>query len=324
MYKKLAIFAGVLPAALFLVTQANSKDDGVMPSGSGSSTSMTRNASNSCGNCHGSRAQPSGVVVTVTPTARVLDPGQTIGITVAAKNPAVSSNTGGFAADVSAGALIAGSTSKIRGDGLAITHRNRNQRTWAFNYKAPTTPGLVEFYTVGLTSNGDGKRDAGDKYAFHGSDPANTVSTPVRMFVNAPAIKPVGSSCDDGYGNYSVLGASTTAKLGTVFQLEAHGLPTAASALLMISVGANVPGFDMGVMGAPGCVLRTAMLIEVPLITSGGAVSRSEGKLVLPLPVPNDAKLKGLVLSIQVGALDAKPKRAFPMIVTNAIEATIN
>ncbi len=324
MNRQILILAGLLPAAFLFITPADSKDDGVLPSGSGRFTSMTRSNSDSCGRCHGgSGTTPKGTVVTVTPTARGLVPGQTIGITVKADNPAIRNNRGGFAADINVGKFVPGSNSWIRGDGKGIAHDDDKSRTWAFNYKAPTTPGLVEFYTVAMASNDNGKKDSGDQYAFHGADPTDTASTPVRMFVNAAGVKPVGTSCGDGYGNYSVLGSPTTPVVGGAFKLEAHGLPTSSRALLMISAGGNIPPVDLKYMGAGGCVLRTTFLLQVPLMTSGGNESHSEGTVILPTMLPNDPGLRGATVTLQVGALDKKPIRPFPMLVTNAIEVTI-
>lgn len=308
---------------MLIVTSLASKDDGYMPSGTGSSTSMTRVGGKSCGRCHGGTASITGMTIRVQPSARVLNGGQTISIKVDAENPRVPSNTGGFAADISSGKLVASSTTRTRGDGLAITHRNDRYRSWTFNYKAPTTPGLVEFYYVGMASDGDGRGDPGDKYGFFGADPSSLISTPVRFYVNAPFVTSVGESCTDGYGNHSVLGSPTTPRVGGPLRLEAYGLPPMSRALLMLGIGKATPGFDMAPMGAAGCVLRTTLALQLVLQTTGGRAAFAEGRLILPGALPNDPNLKGATLSVQVGAIDNNSKRAFPMLVTNTIELKV-
>ena len=76
-------------------------------------------------------------------------------------------------------------------------------------------------------------------------------------------------------------------------------------------------------MGAPGCLLRTRLQIEVPGLTSGGNAVRGEGRVLLPAPIPNDNTLKGFVLSMQIGVIDPNSKRSFPVVVTNGIEVKI-
>ena len=69
--------------------------------------------------------------------------------------------------------------------------------------------------------------------------------------------------------------------------------------------------------GAPGCtIVADAALWHVLQLDPAGSAH-------LPAPIPNDNTLRGVVFSMQIGAIDKKPKRPFPMVVTNGIEVKI-
>ena len=317
-----------ISASLLLVQPATTKQRGLLPFDNIRGVnvgSLTRTSSQSCGACHtGSSgvALPGLVDVEIKPGARVLPAGSSTPMQVSSTS-STASPSGGFVSDVTAGSFVAGSSTRTRSTGDAITHSTSANRSWSFTYKASTTPGLAEMYTVAMNSNGNQRRDNGDRYAFHGSDPANTTSTPVRLYANAPGFKAVGESCSDGFGNFSVLGGKTPPAIGATFTLETFGLPPAAPLLFMLSVGTNLPPLDLVVMGAPGCVLRQNMTLQVPLKTSPGNVNRAEGGFSLPIPVPNNPGLRGLGLTVQFGAIDSNSSQAFPFVVTNGLEITI-
>jgi hypothetical protein len=50
----------------------------------------------------------------------------------------------------------------------------------------------------------------------------------------------------------------------------------------MFSIGGGVPGFDMGPLGAPGCVLRTTLRYQAVAATTTGNAPRGEGLFILP------------------------------------------
>ena len=284
--------------------------------------SLTRVSTASCGQCHA--PTPSATVVQVVPGARSNDAGTTTSIQVVATSTS-SGNDGGFTADVTAGSFVAGSTTQVNATGDAVTHTaSTNGRSWQFTWKAPTTPGLAEMYVVANAVNGNLRADAGDLWAFHGSSPTNTVSTPVRLYANAPGCVAVGGSCADGYGNYSVLGAPLPPTVGnSAFKLESHGLPPGQPLLLMMTIGGNLPAFDMSQLGAPGCFLRTTLQLQFIASTTTGDASRAEGTFTVPVPIPNQPILKGLKFTVQNGVIDGNSQRLFPMVVTNALEVTI-
>jgi len=193
-------------------------------------------------------------------------------------------------------------------------------------YKAASTPGLAEMYVAALNGNSNRplpRPDAGDRYAFHGSDPANAVSTPVRLYTNAVGFQAVGESCSDGFGNYSVLGGKTVPAIGTTFTLESFGLPPSSPLLFMLSLGTNLPPLDLAFMGAPTCILRQNMDLQIRLATSAGDASRAEGAFALPIPVPNNPGLRGVGFTVQLGVIDRNSQRAFPFTVTNGLAVTL-
>ena len=327
MNKSLITF-GLLAGVLVFDSEVLSRSSGMFPR---LNLTLTRESANSCGGnnsnfgCH--RTTPILTEVPVVVGQRVLNVNGTTSVRVSAVNNSVSGTRGGFSADVTRGALVAGTNTQTNSSGKAITHRNAfsTGRSWAFNYRA-ALPGLTEMFVVANAVNGNGRSDGGDQWALHSAVPSGLAAkaTPVRLFVNAPGVRSTGPGCDDGYGNFSVLGAATSPTLGnSSFKLEAHGLPTSAQFMVMLSIGGGVPPFDMAVMGAPGCMLRTLMQLSVNGTTTPGNALRAEGRVELPLAIPNDPNLRGITLSIQVGALDGNPKRSFPMIVTNGIEMTI-
>ena len=106
------------------------------------------------------------------------------------------------------------------------------------------------------------------------------------------------------------------------FAVLLSGAPAQKPATCIFGLG-TPPPTDLAFMGAPGCLLRTRLQIEVPGLTSGGNAVRGEGRVLLPAPIPNDNTLKGLILSMQIGAIDPNSKQSFPVVVTNGIEVKI-
>ncbi|MCA8955420.1 MAG: hypothetical protein KDC87_05065 [Planctomycetes bacterium] len=332
--RKALLFGASVPLVLFLGTDATSISSGIFPNSTVTVNAqnyavgaLTRHSSNSCGGsasvtvCHS--ASPFLTKVAVAVGLRVLPVQGTTAINITGTNAGVSGTRGGFCADVTGGMLVPGTNTQTNASGNAITHQNAfaTGRSWTFTFNAGATPGLVELYTVVNCVDGDGRAGGADQWAFNSSKVLADDCTPVRLFVNAPGVTATGDGCADGYGNYSVLGSATTPNIGnSQFAVEAHGLPPQSAALVMLSLGANPPPFDMAPLGAPGCVLRTAMQFQLGAITGPGDAVRSEGKMTLPIPIPNDSTLRGLVIAMQVGAIDLKPIRAFPMVVTNGIE----
>lgn len=318
MNRQILILSIIASAAGFLLTtEAKSRSTGILPS---TGLSLTRNAAATCGNCHSGTI--GGPQVSLVPASRALTPGQTVSVRLGATGGAPGSR-GGFAADASRGQWIAGVGTRTSASGAAITHSSPATRTWQLSYRASTTPGPVELYTVVNTVNGDGKT-RGDQWAFHGATSTAAVSTPVRLYVNAPGVVPIGSGCADGYGNVAVYGAPEAPTLGNSrFRLEAIGLPPNARTMFILGLQRTMPSIDMTMMGAPGCFLHSDIRVSVFLTSTGGDASRAEGRLTMPVPIPNSAALKGFFFRTQIGAIDARSARGFPVVFTNGLGITI-
>ena len=307
-----------VPLGLAIAEPVFSRSGGIFPS---STRSLTRHASSACGDCH--NRSPGGPTVQVQVGARSLTPSQLVPVTVSATG-GPSGNEGGFTADVTAGRLIPGGNTRVSSTGDAITHSSERGRAWSFQMQASSQPGPAEFFTVVNAVDGNGKT-SGDQWAFHGANPAATISTPVRFFVNAPGINPIGSGCADGYGNVAVIGGRHTPTLGNAsFAIEAVGLPPAARVMFIVGVQKAYTSLDLKVMGAPGCFLHSDMLLTAYSQSSSGDAARAEGRFTMPLPIPNLPALKGFFFRTQVGALDASPgARPFPVVFTNGLGITI-
>ena len=96
-----------------------------------------------CGKCHqfGNGQKP---VVSLVPSKRSLDLSESITVTTSATGGVPHpQNAGGFIAEASVGKFTAGAGMKTDTTGAFVTHTSaaNNNRTWAYGYSAPATPG---------------------------------------------------------------------------------------------------------------------------------------------------------------------------------------
>ncbi|CAI8317178.1 MAG: Uncharacterised protein [Candidatus Poseidoniaceae archaeon] len=83
-------------------------------------------------------------------------PGQTYSIQVSVSG-GVSGTHGGFNVEVSKGSLSTGGNSGVKVSGKSVTHTNKANRAWGFDWTAPTSgSGTVTAGIAGLTANGGG------------------------------------------------------------------------------------------------------------------------------------------------------------------------
>jgi hypothetical protein len=334
MRKALVVASCAIPAALLLTFPGESVSLGLFPGDSiviglppNQTTvkvgALTRDASKSCGQCHSSSISPFRKV-TVDVADRIVEAGKSTAVTISGSNTGISGTRGGFVADVTNGTLVAGTNSRVNTGATAITHKDALSRSWKFSFKAPTTPGLSELYTVVNVVDGNGQSSGKDEWNFHSGLVAPTKSTPVRILANAPGNSDHGVSCPDGYGNISVLGSTTTPKIGQNYSLVAYGLPPSALTLLMLSVSSTAPPVtDMTVMGTPGCFLRTAIQLEAFLVTTGGDASRAEGTVNITTKLPSDNNLVGQTFHVQLMTRDKKSTKPLNVVTTNRHTFTI-
>jgi hypothetical protein len=326
--------SAALAATILVTSLLHSSGSGVWPGlvivGNGTVPLDVALAAPSCGTtgCH--RVFPGGLNLAVrcVPTARSLTPNQAISVTTSATGGQTITTWGGFVTQASAGTFTPGSNSQLAlTTASVVTHTaaiNSNNRVWTFGYKAPATPGLVELYTVVNTVNGSGTADAQDFWGFHGYNGAANVVTPVRLYVNAPGVTPIGASCVGSFGQFPVLGCKTPPAVPNAsFALELHGAPPTVTCGLMLGANPSWQPLDLGIIGITGCSLYVDALLTIGATTGIGDLFRAEGTATFALPIPNDAGLHGGVLQCQVAILDANNGRPTTITMTNGLSVTI-
>ena len=83
-------------------------------------------------------------------------PGQTYSIQVSVSG-GVSGTHGGFNVEVSKGTLSTGGNSGVKVSGKSVTHTNKANRAWSFDWTAPTSgSGTVTAGIAGMTASGGG------------------------------------------------------------------------------------------------------------------------------------------------------------------------
>ncbi|MEZ5964651.1 MAG: choice-of-anchor V domain-containing protein [Planctomycetota bacterium] len=317
---KLRLLTVATPALLVLTIDLPSRSSGIYQNG------ITRGAP-ACGQCHrptpGAAAGFAPVVVTVDPTARVLAPAQATNVNVSVAG-GFGSARGGFACDATAGIFSAGLNTALAAGGTAITHSNSSARTWSFGYTAPSTPGLVELYTVGNAVNGNNNNDNNDMWAFAGFDQAASTATPTRLYVNAPGVTAFGSACAGGFGNVPVFGARQAPTVGNAaFALELHGAAPNATVGVILGVTAFPVPIDLGFVGVPGCALAVDPLLVLNAVTGAGNAQRGEGTATIAMPIPARPILRNRTLRFQAFFTDVASGRPTPLTFTNGLAVTL-
>ncbi len=295
-------------------------------------SSVPANASrtlNSCSQCHGSSmpapGRTNGPTTSLLVANRVLQPGQQTTVTTTATG-GVTGTSGGFLCEATAGTFTAGANSHVNTGGNSITHSSNAVRSWTFNYTAPNVVGPVEITSVVMTTSGSST--SGDRFAFSGFDSNATVGTPVRVFVLPAGVQNLGTSCPDGYGNYSVLGATSAPVLGNqAFGFQMLGVTPSSAGIIYYAI--NPPGFtsvDLGpLLGLTGCSAYIVNpLLDNMALTTAGVAARAEGSCSFALPLPIDQALAGLTFQTQGAYFDPSvPSRAMTISLTNGLAVTI-
>jgi len=277
-----------------------------------------------CGACH--RSTPGGNLldVDVVLSARSLTPGQSITVTTSATGGRPHQfNWGGFSCDADAGTFSAGAGTRVGLNGLGITHVTAfasTNRTWTYGYSAPTVPGPHDMWVNVNTVDGDGQATAADLWAFHGADGLEQTPTPVRMYVNATDVLPLGSACVGSFENFPVLGARQQPAAGNgSFAVELVG--AAPSSTFVLLIGTPLPPFDLTPIGVTGCTLYVNSVASVIVGTSAGVAKFAEGTATVPLPLPNNV---AGTLRVQGAFVDPPSGRPLPLTLTNALDLVIH
>jgi len=123
-----------------------------------------------CGGCHGS-SPSAGTSVIISGLPGAYEPSESYSLTITVTSTDVPGNDGGFDLSVTAGTLVvtdSTNTKLLNGD-LTHTDLGWHQRSWSFNWTAPTS-GEVIFYVAGLAADGTGDA-TGDAWATYSSSP---------------------------------------------------------------------------------------------------------------------------------------------------------
>jgi hypothetical protein len=320
----------VVPAAIALATTLPSYGTGAIPGTTGIMGTVPFQAARqvaSCGQCHRTFPGGLGLSVTLAPTEFVLTPSQSISITTSAVGGQThAQNWGGFLVEATNGTIAAGTNSQVDPSGRFATHllaSQSNNRSWTYGFTAPATPGLVEVFTVVNTVNGDGRAGGEDFWGFHGFSSSSSIGTPVRLFVNAPGVTARGAGCRGRFGSLPILGAATSAAIGTTLNLELHGAVPNAATTLWLGANPTFASIDLTPIGVAGCSLHVEPLVQFALTTSNGDLLRAEGTATFALPIPNNLSLVGLPLQFQAAMLEPGVARALPLTLTNGLAVTV-
>ncbi|MDP6929442.1 MAG: hypothetical protein QF412_07050 [Planctomycetota bacterium] len=277
----------------------------------------------SCGQCHNSRPNANGrVTVALTPFARVLDAGAKVPVNVRVLG-GPTGGLAGFSMATDRGSFQAGSNTRTTSNGDAITHADKFGNNWNFSYKAPTSPGLVQWTAVGQSVNAN-NNPAGDSWGFHGPD-SSKPGVPLQMYVNAPSVTALRGGCAGSDGHVPLLGARVSATIASRFVTECYAAPVGVSVFCALGDSSrsfgNLPlPFDLAAIGAKGCFVQANHLVVQRATTSGSG--SGGGSAQFAWPVPNKPKLRGLDIYFQGFVFDPKANR-LGVTVTNGLRVRI-
>ena len=205
-----------------------------------------------------------------------------------------------------------------------LTHSDSQARSWSFDFTSAST-GLVQWWIVGNTVDGDG-RNGGDSWTWYHHTPMLGLSGfPYRLFVNDSQVFPYGQGCDGEKGIVPLIGSATNATLGKTLKIETHNLPPLTAALFMMGAsdsqwGAFKLPFDLGLLGMTGCKLFASPDFFFAAATTGTGIGN--GSASISLPLPNNPVYKGAQLYFQALVID-KSANKFGLSATGGIKTVV-
>jgi hypothetical protein len=313
----LVVFVPLATASLL-----TSKSSGVLPGELLVPVPLT-SAFPACGQCHDQFPNANGrVKMTIKPSALSLAANASINVDVKVTGgPATTS--GGFAMESDRGAFVAGLNSRTTPAGDAITHTDKFGDSWTFGFKAPATPGPVQWTGATQKANLD-LTPAGDSFGFWGPNSDNP-GVPLRLYVNASGVVPYGRGCAGTDEHEPVLGAATSPILGQPFQVDLAAVPGGASSFCALGdssasfFGLPLP-LDLASIGAPGCSLLASHALTAPAAATGQGSGGGAASFVWPLP--QNPALRGVHVYLQAIVLDAGAN-LFGLTTSNALDAIL-
>ena len=275
-----------------------------------------------CGSCHGNTANAAGVVsMALTPSLLSVASGATVPVNVRLSG-GVNTGLGGFCLQTSRGTFVAGTGTQISTTGNAITHTSRNLVNWNATFAAGTSPGLVQWTAVGLTASGSGT--GGDSWGFWGPN-SGVGGAPFRLYVNGPNVTPIANGCAGSGGYVPILGAPAAATIGQTFNVETYNVPANTYVISVLGLSATsfngIPlPLDLGIAGAPSCMLRTDLTLTQGVLALGSGAGG--GSVTVAWPIPNDPSLRGATLYFQDLVIDT-PANTLGLTTSNLLQAVL-
>ncbi len=183
------------------------------------------------------------------------------------------------------------------------------------NSLVPVEPGGSALTSARLPSGGAWTTRAADAPKF-------------RLFCNqldAFNVAPRGASCQGSLG----LGTAHTNQAPTVgnadFSIDGSGFRAAAPAVLVVGFQPSWVSFPLP--GGPlGSFLHVEPFLVTPGVTGSGnvrAASGSNGHAFFSLPIPGVPQLVGLIMDVQVAALDVTLSVPLPLVTSNGLRLVI-
>ncbi len=182
----------------------------------------------------------------------------------------------------------------------------------SYLYLKGNHPFLVIQITVtgarGLTNFGSGNHRQGPNmrvysFGWTGTPPTTGTSGIGALKVNVVSLKPdmhrYGHGCKGSNGLVPALGFTGSAALGAVMSIDVSNCLPNAISLHVIGLTRYGAGIDLGVAGAPGCLLYESTDIIVPKVAS------TAGAYLLKFTVPKDRSLVCLRIYTQAFPADA-------------------
>ena len=238
----------------------------------------------------------------------------------------LTSTRGGFTMEASAGAFVAGTTTRTdttNAGRAAITHVNSLQRDWTFSWTAPTTPGLVQIFATANAANGDG-RNSGDAWGWFGPM-SNVPGTPHRIFVNGPQVTSTGEGCAGTDGFRPLLGMANAPTVGTSYVAQTHNLPANGVSVSILGLSNTAFGtlplpLPLQGLGGGSCVLRVSIDLTQVAIASGAGSGTGVANATWAIPAVTS--LRGLALHHQTMTVDAGAN-SLGLSFSNALSTTV-
>ena len=258
-------------------------------------SSGKHNSSGGCG-CHGGSSSTVAISENFPSTYTV---GQTYSIQISVSG-GVSGTHGGFNVVVDKGSLSTGGNAGVKVSGKSVTHMNKANRAWSFDWTAPSSgSGTVNVGIAGMTANGV-SGTSGDAW----STTSVTITETVVASNNPPTasdvqISPLGAtSSDDITLTYTFSDSDTgDTESGTTIKWSRNGAHQAQfDGLMTLSSDATVRGDDWQVSVIPSDGEDFGIEVNSNTLTVLNSIPSLSSTSILPLNPTSDDDLSASIV----------------------------